>query len=149
VQRVVRQVDAPLMLDSTQIATIEAGLKHAGGQVHHQLARTSRMARRSSTQMCRLAKTYGAALVIGSIDEDKEAAMARTADRKLAIARGHAHGRPKCTGWTPRHLLRSAGAADLDGHGERPAQRAGDDRGHAADRGEPRECQIVVRACRT
>ena len=41
--------------------------------------------------ICQLAKQYGAALVIGSIDEDKEASMARTADRKLAIAE-RAHG---------------------------------------------------------
>ncbi len=36
VKRVVRQVNSPLMLDSTQIKTLEAGLKHAPRQVHHQ-----------------------------------------------------------------------------------------------------------------
>src|SRR5690606_37869505 len=37
-------------------------------------------------QFCTLAKDYGAALVIGTIDEDPIEAMARTADRKLEIA---------------------------------------------------------------
>jgi 5-methyltetrahydrofolate--homocysteine methyltransferase len=32
VKRFVRQVDAPLMIDSTQVATIEAGLRHAAGK---------------------------------------------------------------------------------------------------------------------
>ncbi len=37
--------------------------------------------------MCGLARTYGAGLVLGTIDEDKQEAMARTADRKISIAR--------------------------------------------------------------
>ena len=56
-------------------------------------------------RVCELAKTYGAALVIGSIDEDKEASMARTADRKLAIAlRGHERA-TKVHGLAPEDLL--------------------------------------------
>src|SRR4051812_24391580 len=37
--------------------------------------------------ICNLAKQYGAAVVAGTIDEDKLAAMARTAERKISIAR--------------------------------------------------------------
>src|SRR5688500_7355981 len=37
--------------------------------------------------ICALAKRYGAAVVAGTIDEDKLNAMARTADRKIAIAK--------------------------------------------------------------
>ncbi len=85
VRRVVRQVNVPLMLDSTQIATIEAGLKHAGGKCIINSANFED-GEHKFDQICRLAKTYGAGLVIGSIDEDKEASMARTAERKLAIA---------------------------------------------------------------
>jgi len=85
VSRVVRQVDAPLMLDSTQIPTIEAGLKHAPGKCIINSANFEDGEGKFDT-ICRLAKTYGAGLVIGTIDEDTEAAMARTADRKLAIA---------------------------------------------------------------
>jgi 5-methyltetrahydrofolate--homocysteine methyltransferase len=37
--------------------------------------------------ICALAKRYGAAVVAGTIDEDKVAAMARTAERKISIAK--------------------------------------------------------------
>lgn len=85
VKRVVRQVDAPLMLDSTQVKTIEAGLKHAPGKCVINSANFEE-GEEKFDQLCQLAKTYGAGLVIGTIDEDKEAAMARTADRKFSIA---------------------------------------------------------------
>ncbi len=85
VSRVVRQVDAPLMIDSTQIATIEAGLQHAPGKCLINSANFED-GEEKFDEVCRLARTYGAGLVIGTIDEDKEAAMARTADRKYAIA---------------------------------------------------------------
>jgi 5-methyltetrahydrofolate--homocysteine methyltransferase len=86
VSRVVRQADAPLMIDSTQMATMEAALKRAPGKCIINSANFEDGEEKFDA-ICRLAKTYGAALVIGSIDEDKENAMARTADRKLAIAR--------------------------------------------------------------
>ena len=91
VGRVVRQVDAPLMLDSTQIATIEAGLKRAPGACIINSANFEDGEEKFDA-ICRLAKTYGAALVIGAIDEDREAAMARTAGRKLAVVQ-RAHER--------------------------------------------------------
>ena len=85
VKRVVRQVDAPLMLDSTQLKTLEAGLKHAPGKCIINSGNFED-GEHKFDEVCRLAMTYGAALVIGSIDEDKEASMARTAERKLAIS---------------------------------------------------------------
>ncbi|MEE2908449.1 MAG: methionine synthase [Planctomycetota bacterium] len=86
VSRVVRQVDAPLMLDSTQISTIEAGLRHAPGKCIINSANFED-GESKFDQMCMLAKAFGTGLVIGTIDEDPEAAMARTAERKHAIAR--------------------------------------------------------------
>jgi 5-methyltetrahydrofolate--homocysteine methyltransferase len=91
VRRVVRQVNAPLMLDSTQLTTLESGLKCAGGKCIINSANFED-GEHKFDQICALAKKYGAALVIGSIDEDKEASMARTADRKLSIAQ-RAHQR--------------------------------------------------------
>ncbi len=85
VKRLVRQVDAPLMIDSTQIKTIEAGLQHAPGKCIINSANFEDGDEKFDA-ICGLAKTYGAAVVIGTIDEDPEAAMARTADRKLSIA---------------------------------------------------------------
>ena len=85
VSRLVRQVDAPLMIDSTQIATIEAGLRLAPGKCVINSANFEDGDTKFD-EICALAKVFNAALVIGTIDEDPEAAMARTADRKLAIA---------------------------------------------------------------
>jgi 5-methyltetrahydrofolate--homocysteine methyltransferase len=85
VTRFVRQVDAPLMIDSTQVATIDAGLRHAAGKCIINSANFEDGDEKFDA-ICSLAKTYNAALVIGTIDEDPEAAMARTADRKLSIA---------------------------------------------------------------
>lgn len=86
VSRLVRQVDAPLMLDSTQPATIEAGLKAAGGKC---LINSGNLedGEEKFAVMCRLARKYSAGLVLGTIDEDPEEAMARTEERKIAIAK--------------------------------------------------------------
>jgi len=86
VKRTVRQVDCPLMIDSTQVETIEAGLKHAPGK---SIINSTNFedGEEKFDDICTIARTYGAALVIGSIDEDEEAAMARTAERKYEIAK--------------------------------------------------------------
>jgi len=104
VKRVVRQVDAPLMLDSTQTATLEAGLKHAPGKCIINSANFED-GEHKFDQICAMAKAYGAALVIGSIDEDKEASMARTADRKLAIAKRAYERATKVHGLPPADLV--------------------------------------------
>jgi 5-methyltetrahydrofolate--homocysteine methyltransferase len=91
VSRVTQQVDAPLMIDSTQVATIAAALRRAPGKCIINSANFED-GEEKFDEICRLAKAHGAALVIGSIDEDKDNAMARTADRKLSIAQ-RAHER--------------------------------------------------------
>ncbi|MEM6391616.1 MAG: methionine synthase [Planctomycetota bacterium] len=85
VSKLVQQVNAPLMLDSTQPATIEAGLKVAGGKC---LINSGNLedGEEKFAVMCNLAKRYSAGLVLGTIDEDPEEAMARTRERKLDIA---------------------------------------------------------------
>ena len=85
VSRLVNQVNAPLMLDSTQAATIEAGLKVAGGKCLINSANLEDGEEKFAL-MCKLAKDYGAGLVLGCIDEDPQEAMARTRERKLEIA---------------------------------------------------------------
>ncbi|MBK9189646.1 MAG: methionine synthase [Phycisphaerales bacterium] len=104
VSRVVRQVNVPLMLDSTQAGTLEAGLKRAGGKCIINSANFEEGDHRFDA-ICTLAKRYGAGLVIGSIDEDKEASMARTADRKLAIATRGYHRAVEVHGIAPEDLL--------------------------------------------
>src|SRR6185369_2710259 len=86
--RFVNQVKpgAPLMLDSTNPAVMEAGLKLAGGRC---ILNSMNLedGEEKLAHICKLAKQYGAAVVAGTIDEDKIAAMARTAERKISIAR--------------------------------------------------------------
>lgn len=85
VNRVAQQVDAPLMIDSTQIKTMQAALERSPGKCVINSANFEDGEEKFDA-ICRLARAHGAALVIGSIDEDQDNAMARTADRKLAIA---------------------------------------------------------------
>ncbi|MBM4113956.1 MAG: methionine synthase, partial [Phycisphaerae bacterium] len=83
--RLVRQVNAPLMLDSTQADVIEAGLQRAGGKCVVNSINLEDGEKRFD-DICPLLKRYGAACVALTIDEDPVAGMAKTADRKLAIA---------------------------------------------------------------
>ncbi len=85
VARLAREVDAPLMIDSTQIKNFAAGLEAAPGKCIINSANFEN-GEEHFDAVCKLAKTHNAALVIGTIDEDPDNAMARTAERKLAIA---------------------------------------------------------------
>ena len=86
VGRVVGSVDAPLMLDSTQWKTLEAGLKRAPGKCVVNSANFEDGDEKFDL-ICGMASRYGAGIVIGSIDEDEHSAMARTCERKVEIAR--------------------------------------------------------------
>ncbi len=84
-EKVIHKVKAPIMIDTTNWKSIERALTYCQGKsiinsinfedgeekFHHVLP---------------LVKKYGAAIVIGSIDEDKKQAQAITRERKLAIA---------------------------------------------------------------
>jgi 5-methyltetrahydrofolate--homocysteine methyltransferase len=85
VKRYVNSLAAPLMLDSTNPDVMEAGLKLAGGRCILNSMNLEE-GEEKLAHICKLAKQYGAAVVAGTIDEDKVAAMARTAERKLSIA---------------------------------------------------------------
>ncbi|MFQ3628451.1 MAG: methionine synthase [Cyanobacteriota bacterium] len=82
VSRLVTNVNLPLMLDSTEWQKMEAGLKVAGGKCILNSTNYEDGDERFF-KVLELAKTYGAGIVVGTIDED---GMARTAERKFAIA---------------------------------------------------------------
>lgn len=86
VSRIAKGVDIPLMIDSTQVETIRAGLESCGGRAIVNSANLEEGEPKFDT-LCALAREHGAAIVLGCIDDDPEEAMARTAERKLAIAR--------------------------------------------------------------
>lgn len=85
IERFGSDVNAPLMLDSTQPEVIEAGLKLAGGKCIVNSVNLED-GEEKLARICRLLRQYGAAVVALTIDEDPVEAMAKTADRKLAIA---------------------------------------------------------------
>ncbi|HEX8558775.1 MAG TPA: methionine synthase [Pyrinomonadaceae bacterium] len=81
--RLVTQVTLPLMFDSTEWEKMEAGLQHAGGKSILNSTNYEDGEPRFK-KVVALAQEYGAAVVVGTIDEE---GMARTADGKLRIAR--------------------------------------------------------------
>ena len=83
--RYVRQVDAPLMLDSTDAKVLEAGLKRHGGKAVVNSINLEDGEERMD-RVCPMLARYGAACVALTIDEDPVAGMAKTAARKLEIA---------------------------------------------------------------
>jgi 5-methyltetrahydrofolate--homocysteine methyltransferase len=82
VSRLVTNVNLPLMLDSTEWQKMEAGLKVAGGKCLLNSTNYEDGPERFF-KVLELARDYGAGVVIGTIDEE---GMARTAERKFAIA---------------------------------------------------------------
>ncbi|NOT48245.1 MAG: dihydropteroate synthase, partial [Acidobacteria bacterium] len=81
--RLVTNVKIPIMFDSTEWEKMEAGLEHAGGKSILNSTNYEDGEPRF-LKVLGLAKEYGAAVVIGLIDED---GMARKAEDKLRIAR--------------------------------------------------------------
>jgi 5-methyltetrahydrofolate--homocysteine methyltransferase len=83
ISRLATEVTAPLMIDSTEAPVIEASLKLCGGRCIVNSVNLEDGEKRCAgvLPMCR---KYGAAVVALTIDEE---GMAKTADRKVAIAR--------------------------------------------------------------
>jgi 5-methyltetrahydrofolate--homocysteine methyltransferase len=81
--RLVTNVKIPLMFDSTEWQKMEAGLQHAGGKCILNSTNYEDGVPRFM-KVIELAKTYGASVVVGTIDED---GMARTAEGKVGIAK--------------------------------------------------------------
>ncbi|MFI5399602.1 MAG: methionine synthase [SAR324 cluster bacterium] len=81
----VKKVKAPLMIDSTDAGVMAAALPYCQGKsILNSINLEDGEARFEA--VVPLAKKFGAALVVGTIDEDKEHGMGVTRQRKLAIA---------------------------------------------------------------
>ncbi len=83
VARLVTDVTAPLVIDSTEVPVLEAALKLTGGKCIINSINLEDGEERLHA-VCRLAKRFSAALIALTIDED---GMAKTADRKVAVAK--------------------------------------------------------------
>jgi len=83
----VKKVKVPLMIDSTDSRVVEEALKRTPGKslINSINLEDGEHSDRFQT-VIRLAKRFGAAIVVGCIDEDKQQAQAITRERKLQIA---------------------------------------------------------------
>ncbi|MGH7906714.1 MAG: homocysteine S-methyltransferase family protein, partial [Candidatus Binataceae bacterium] len=82
---VIKKIKVPIMIDSTDAHVIEAALKRTPGKSLINSINLEDGEERFKL-VAPLARRYGAALVVGCIDEDKQQAQAVTRERKLAIA---------------------------------------------------------------
>ncbi len=84
--QIIQKVKTPFMIDSTSPKAVERALTYCLGKAIVNSINFEDGEERFD-QVMPLLKRYGAAVVIGSIDEDKEQAQAITRERKLAIAK--------------------------------------------------------------
>lgn len=82
----IKKVKAPLMIDSTDPPVLERALQYCQGKSIINSINLEDGEERFE-EVVPIARKYGAALVVGCIDEDPEHGMAVTADRKVEIAK--------------------------------------------------------------
>jgi 5-methyltetrahydrofolate--homocysteine methyltransferase len=84
--RLIRKIKAPVMIDTTDPKAMELSLTYCQGK---SIINSINLedGEEKFERMAPIAHSYGAALVVGCIDEDKQQAQAFTRERKLAVAR--------------------------------------------------------------
>ena len=84
-EKLIRIIKAPVMIDTTDPKAIELALTYCQGK---SIINSINLedGEEKFERVCPLARAYGAALVVGTIDEDKQQAQAFTRERKLAVA---------------------------------------------------------------
>ncbi|MBN2325807.1 MAG: methionine synthase [Candidatus Omnitrophica bacterium] len=81
-----KKIKAPLMIDSTDPEVIELALQYSQGKAVINSINLEDGEKRFA-EVVPLAKQYGAALIVGCIDDDPKQGMALTVSRKVEIAR--------------------------------------------------------------
>ena len=81
----IQKCHAPIMIDTTDPKAVELALTYCQGKAIINSINLEDGEEKFEV-MCPLVKAYGAALIIGTIDEDKLQAQAFTRERKLAVA---------------------------------------------------------------
>ena len=85
-EKLIHKVRVPIMIDTTDAVAIERALTYCQGKsIINSINLEDGLEK--FERVVPLAKKYGAALVVGCIDEDKQQAQAITRQRKLEIAR--------------------------------------------------------------
>ncbi len=85
-EKLIRKIKAPIVIDTTDPAAVELALTYCQGK---SIINSINLedGEEKFERVCPLARAYGAALVVGAIDEDKQQAQAFTRERKLAVCR--------------------------------------------------------------
>ncbi|MBN8554816.1 MAG: methionine synthase [Deltaproteobacteria bacterium] len=81
----VKKISVPMMIDSTDAKVIELALTYSQGKAIINSINLEDGEERFE-QVCPLAKKYGAAVIVGCIDDDPQQGMGVTVERKLEIA---------------------------------------------------------------
>src|SRR5205085_9840549 len=84
-EKLIRKIKAPIMIDTTDPRGVELALTYCQGKAIINSINLED-GEEKFERICPIAKLYGAALVVGTIDEDKLQAQAFTRERKLAVA---------------------------------------------------------------
>lgn len=100
----VRKIKAPLMIDSTDANVIETALRWSPGKAIINSINLEDGEERFES-VAPIIHRYGAAVIVGTIDEDKQQGMAVTRERKLQIAGRSYHLLTKKYGLAPENLI--------------------------------------------
>jgi 5-methyltetrahydrofolate--homocysteine methyltransferase len=89
-EKLIRKIKAPIMIDTTDPKSVELSLTYCQGK---SIINSINLedGEEKFERICPLARAYGAALVVGCIDEDPTQAQAFTRERKLAVAKRSVH----------------------------------------------------------
>ncbi|MDW8373287.1 MAG: methionine synthase [Planctomycetota bacterium] len=85
IERLATAVQVPIMVDSTQPEVLEIALERLPGRAIINSVNLED-GEEKLDRVCELARRHGAAVVALTIDEDREAGMAKTVERKIAVA---------------------------------------------------------------
>ncbi len=84
-EKLIRKIKAPIMVDTTDPKAVELALTYCQGK---SIINSINLedGEEKFELVCPIARRYGAAVVVGSIDEDRVQAQAFTRERKVAVA---------------------------------------------------------------
>jgi 5-methyltetrahydrofolate--homocysteine methyltransferase len=102
--RLIRKIKVPLMIDTTDANSIELALTYCQGK---SIINSINLedGEEKFERVCPLARSYGAALVVGCIDEDPVQAQAFTRERKAEIADRSYHLLTEKYGIHPENII--------------------------------------------
>jgi hypothetical protein len=103
-ERLIRKVKTPIMIDTTDAQAVEQALTYCQGK---SLINSINLedGEEKFERVCPLAHSYGAAVVVGCIDEDPVQAQAFTRERKLSIAQRSHKLLTEKYGITPENIV--------------------------------------------